>query len=70
MSRSTDSKQALAKRLYTIKEAAEYLGRTITGMRELVWKRELPVIQSGRGGKQYIDVHDLDNWIEKNKSYE
>ncbi len=45
-----------------------YLGHTENGVRELIWRRELPVIQRGRGGKQYIDVLDMDEWIRKNKA--
>ncbi len=56
------------QRLYCVKDAAAYLGRTVWGVRELIWAHELPVITSGRGGKQYIDVRDMDAWIEKNKS--
>ena len=69
MKRASDKERPINKRLYTIKEAALYLGRTGWGVRELVWSRELPVITSGRGGKQYIDVYDLDEWIAKNKSF-
>ena len=63
-----NNKAAPRQRLYSLKEAAVYLGRTVWSVRELVWSRELPVIQSGRGGKQYLDINDLDEWIEKNKS--
>ena len=68
MKRTIDKERRINKRLYTINEAALYLGRTEWGVRELVWSRELPVIRRGQGGKQYIDVYDLDEWIEKNKS--
>ncbi len=62
------SKSPPRQRLYDMKAAAFYLGRTVWGVRELVWAGELPVIRSGRGGKQYIDVCDMDTWIEKNKA--
>ena len=68
MSQKAKSEYRLNQRLYCLKDAAVYLGRTVWGVRELVWKHELPVICAGRGGKQYIDVHDMDEWIEKNKS--
>ncbi len=68
MSQTTEIRQRPKQRLYSVKDAAVYLGRTEWGMRELIWSRELPVIQSGRGGKQYLDINDLDEWIEKNKS--
>jgi excisionase family DNA binding protein len=59
---------AVAKRLYTIKEAARYLGHSVYGLRTLIWDGELPVIQrAGPGGKLYLDVADLDRWIERQK---
>jgi len=62
----TDQRKRLAKRLYTIKEAAEYLGRSTWSMRELVWAGKIPFIKDGR--KFYFDIKDLDEYIEKNKS--
>ena len=53
------------KRLYTVREAANYLSHTIWGMRNLIWAGTLPVVQYGR--KQWIDINDLDSFIEKNK---
>ena len=53
------------KRLYTIKEAAEYLGRPVWGVRELIWSGKIPAIQDGR--KQYLDIFDLDRYIERFK---
>ncbi|MGZ6225903.1 MAG: helix-turn-helix domain-containing protein [Syntrophales bacterium] len=57
------------KRLYTLKEAAQYLGRSEWGMRELVWKRLIPTVIAKAGRKIYIDVIDLDAFIEKNKTF-
>lgn len=56
------------KRLYNLKDAAAYLGRTVWGIRELIWSGRIPVIQDGR--KQYLDIYDLDKYIESNKKYE
>ena len=70
MSRPADNKPSLAKRLYTVKESAEYLGRGVHGVRDLIADGELPVIQRGDNGTQYLDVVDLDLWIEGNKKYE
>ena len=55
-----------SKRLYTLKDAALYLGRPVWGMRELIWAGKMPYIKDGR--KQYIDIIDLDNYIESNKT--
>ena len=53
------------KRLYTVVESAEYLGHTVWGIRSLIWAKTLPVVQHGR--KQFLDLFDLDAFIEKNK---
>lgn len=58
----------LGKRLYTLKEGAEYLGRSEWGMRDLIWKRAIPVVKQGGGRKLYLDLNDLDAFIEKNKA--
>jgi hypothetical protein len=60
----------IKKRLYTVKEATEYLGRGVHGVRDLIYAGELPVIQRGHKGTQYLDVLDLDGWIDRNKKYE
>ena len=56
------------RRLLTIKEAAEYLGRSVDSMRELLYSREMKCIQKGKG-KIWVDIRDLDAWIDSNKSY-
>ena len=55
----------LTKRLYDLKEAAIYLGRPVFSVRTLIWGGTLPVIKDGR--KQYLDLHDMDRYIEQNK---
>ncbi len=55
----------VAKRLYTLKEASIYLGRPVFSVRTLIWNGALPVIRDGR--KIYLDVCDMDSYIEKNK---
>jgi hypothetical protein len=55
------------KRLFTLKEGAEYLGRTVWGVRELIWSQIIPVVKQDKGRKMYLDVNDLDAFIEKNK---
>lgn len=56
----------LAKRLYTLPEAANYLGRTIWSMRELVWKGSIPIVREGK--RIFVDVNDLNLYIERNKT--
>lgn len=53
------------KRLYTLSEAGNYLGRSVYSVRGLIWKGALPVVKDSK--KQWLDVLDLDSWIEKNK---
>jgi hypothetical protein len=56
------------KRLYTLKEGAEYLGRSEWGMRDLIWNRMIPVVKSNGGRKIFIDIVDLDAYVENNKT--
>ena len=54
-----------SKRLYTLVEAATYLGRSTWSVRRLVWSGELPQVRAG--GRVHVDVRDMDEFIEKNK---
>jgi excisionase family DNA binding protein len=54
------------KRLYTIPEAAFYLGRTVNAVREMIWVGKLPIVRDGR--RIFIDIFDMDRWVEKNKT--
>jgi len=56
----------LPKRLYTLPEAATYLGRTTWALRGLVWSGKIPVVRSGK--RIFIDVRDMDTFVEKNKT--
>jgi hypothetical protein len=58
---------ALRPRLLPLKQAAEYLGLTVWALRERIWAGALPVVQFPGGRKQYLDVRDLDGFIETNK---
>jgi len=55
----------LKKRLYSISEAAEYLGRSVWSVRELIWHGKLPSVKADR--RVHLDIIDLDQWIERNK---
>jgi hypothetical protein len=61
----------MSKRLYTLKEAANYLGRGVWGLRELVWDGKIPVIKNDDRPKckWFFDVHDLDDFIKSNKIF-
>lgn len=65
---STEKNNSLTKRLYTLKEAAIYLGRSEWGMRELAWSGKIPVVREEGGRKIYFDIGDLIEFINKNKS--
>lgn len=54
------------KRLYSITEAAEYLGRSVWSVRELIWAGAIPYIKVGR--RIHLDIIDMDSFIEKNKN--
>jgi excisionase family DNA binding protein len=53
------------KRLYTVPEAALYLGRTEWGIRGLIDNGRLPVVRIDR--RVLIDVRDMDRIIEETK---
>ncbi|HUV59422.1 MAG TPA: helix-turn-helix domain-containing protein [Desulfatiglandales bacterium] len=55
----------LTKRLFDLKEASVYLGRPVFSVRTLIWKGVLPCVKDGR--KLYLDIHDMDAYIEINK---
>ena len=56
----------LPKRLYTLKEAAVYLGRTLWGVREMVWAGKLPVVRDGK--RLFIDINDLEMYVTRYKT--
>ena len=57
----------LRQRLFSIKDAAAYLGFSIRSIRNLVYSRQLPIIRLGT--KMFFDIKDLDLWIETNKRF-
>ncbi len=59
-------KQRHDKRLYSVEEAARYLGRTVWGVREMLWAGKIPFIKDGR--RVLVDIDDMDEWIEKSKT--
>jgi excisionase family DNA binding protein len=70
--RLSDYKQARkhpkgpVKRLYSIPEAAFYLGRTVDALREMIWAGKLQIVRDGK--RILLDVRDMDTFIEQNKS--
>lgn len=64
--RITNPSQKPNKRLYSIPEAGQYLGRTIWSIREMIYAGKLPYIRDGR--RMLLDIHDMDSWIENNRT--
>ncbi len=53
------------KRLFSIPEAAVYLGRSTWSVRHLIWNGELPQIKAGR--RVHVDLQDMEEFIERHK---
>jgi hypothetical protein len=56
------------QRLLSLKDAAPIMGRSVWGMRELIWSGKVPYIQDGK--KIYVDIRDLEDYIERHKTRE
>jgi excisionase family DNA binding protein len=53
------------KRLYSLQEAATYLGRSTWSVRRLIWSGEIPAVRAGV--RVHVDVQDMDAFIDRNK---
>jgi len=58
----------IEKRLYSVDEAAIYLGRSSWSIRRLIWNGNLPQVRAG--GRVHVDVRDMEAFIEKHKEVE
>jgi hypothetical protein len=54
-------------RLLPLKQAARWLGLTVWAMRERIWAGDIPVVQFPGGRKMFIDVQDMEAFIQNNK---
>jgi excisionase family DNA binding protein len=54
------------RRLLPIKEAAVYIGCSPWTVRDKIWSGEIRYIKLA--GKYFLDVVDIDKWIEKIKT--
>jgi hypothetical protein len=61
------TREPVRPRLLPLKAAAQYLGLTVWALRERVWQGALPVVRFDGGRKMYLDVKDLDAFIERHK---
>ncbi len=59
------SKDRPTKRLFSVKEAAEYLAVSEWTMRGLQWDGKVDYVKFNR--LVYFDVRDLEDFIERNK---
>jgi tRNA A37 N6-isopentenylltransferase MiaA len=57
------------QRLVSLKNAAKYLDRGEDSLREMIYSGVFPVIQLGERSKIWLDIRDLDNWIDDHKQY-
>ena len=58
----------MGPRLLPLKKAADYIGLTVWALRERIWAGDIPVVRFPGGRKQFIDVKDIEAFIEKNKT--
>jgi len=59
-------REPFKKRLLTVSEAGQYLGRSVPAIRELIWAGHLPVVKLGR--RVHLDLLDLDKFVEQHKT--
>jgi len=62
---NNNSEIKLRRRLYSIKEAALYLGRSPWTVAEMVRTGKLPYIPDGK--RRFLDIEDINDWIVNNK---
>ena len=55
------------QRLLRTKQAAEYLCMSEWKLRKLIQDGVLPYLHEAEGAPFYLDVHDLDEYIDRNK---
>jgi hypothetical protein len=56
----------ISPRLVSIKQSAIYLGKGVYGVRGLIWSGQIPIVRDGR--KIFLDIRDLDRYIESKKT--
>lgn len=57
--------RATNRRLFSVKEAAEYIGLSKREVYNMITTEELPPVTRGR--RKMLDIRDIDKWIERNK---
>jgi excisionase family DNA binding protein len=59
-------RDTLNKRLYNLKEAAVYLGRSVWAVREMLWAGKMPYVKDGK--RILVDIQDMNAWIDRSKT--
>jgi hypothetical protein len=57
----------MTPRLLPLKQAADHIGLSVWALREAIWGGLLPVVRFPGGRKLWLEVADLDAFIENNK---
>lgn len=57
---------AVTQRLLSVDQAAVYIGRTKDAVQFLLASGKLPTVRSDR--RVFLDIRDLDQWIEQHKA--
>lgn len=63
--RALNLSEVTNRRLFSIIEAAKYLGVCRRSLQEMLASGELPSVPHGR--RRMLDIQDLDSWIERKK---
>ena len=58
-----------AKRLYSIREISLYAGVSVQGLWQMLRDGEISAVQTKPGGKVWIDIKDIDAWIENHRTF-
>ena len=62
---TTPMSQKPNKRLYSLKEASVYLGRSVWAIREMLWAGKIKFVKDGKS--ILLDMNDMDDWIEEKR---
>lgn len=58
--------KGLEKRLFSLKDASVYLGRSVWSVREMIWAGKIPYLKTGK--RIFLDIRDMERYIEENKT--
>jgi excisionase family DNA binding protein len=62
---ATAAGHVVKPRLLTLEQAAIYIGRTLAAIQHMISEGRMPTVRSDR--RVFVDIRDLDQWIEQNK---